>query len=92
MKLAELVDVSINSIKSWEGDKKTLSGDKVPALCEALNITPNQLYQWEEVHEESSDVVAELLGNLGKLTPELKESFMMQIRGMNQVVCGIVGN
>ena len=88
MKLAELVDVSPNSIKNWEGGKTIVAADKVCILCEALGITPNRLFQWEEPEEESDekDELLELMTGMEKLPSELKAAFMMQIKGMNQAL------
>lgn len=45
--IAEKTGVATGTWSSWECDKRSPSGKLVSPVCQALSITPNQLFGWD---------------------------------------------
>jgi transcriptional regulator with XRE-family HTH domain len=47
-KLASALDVSFQQIQKYENGSNAVATTRLPALCKALGISPNDLYDWKK--------------------------------------------
>lgn len=45
--LGEMMGIKARTIEGWENGPNNPKAADIPALCKALRITPNQLYNWK---------------------------------------------
>lgn len=46
--LAQLINIDNTLLSHWERGKNKINVDKIPAICEILNISPNDLFDFNE--------------------------------------------
>ncbi len=45
--LADRLQISVARLRAWEADDQMPGADSVRAVCQALEIDPNALYEWQ---------------------------------------------
>ncbi len=68
-RLAELADVSTNTINSIENGKTFLTYPTLKNICSSLNITAPQLFAFDVKPQEPDKLLSQLLIYVKKLTP-----------------------
>lgn len=77
--LSEKVDISPKSLSQIELGNNFISADTLEKLCNALNISPNELFDFNNIIPDSQDLLSEINIRLSRNKKLLKTIYKIVI-------------
>lgn len=84
-KLAELIDVSKNTISLMENGQQCFKIDKLDRLAKVLNVSTDYLIYGQVLHKEESEIEKQILSELSYLSEIELKRFLAGLKAARQI-------